>query len=230
MTQQLIDHLSQFISERRLALFETVLSQRTNYMTVVLEDIFQPHNASAVLRSSECFGLQDVHIIENSNPYRINPDVALGSYKWLNIFRYNIDDENTLSAITKLKSQGYRIVATSPHKKSCNLEDFDITKGKFALLFGTELKGLSQVALNEAGEYLRIPMAGFTESLNISVTAAICIHHLTNIIRANENVSWQLANEYRNEIKLEWLRKSIKRSDLIEKAFLERYRKENKDI
>src|SRR5512133_3921697 len=147
MTQQLIDHLSQFVSERRLALFESVLDMRTRYMTVVLEDIYQPHNASAVLRSSECFGLQDVHIIENNNPYRINPDVALGSYKWLNIFRYNTNDENTLSAISNLKCQGYRIVATSPHKKSCNLDDFDISKGKFALLFGTELKGLSQVAL-----------------------------------------------------------------------------------
>jgi tRNA (guanosine-2'-O-)-methyltransferase len=231
MTQQLIDHLSQFVSERRLALFESVLDMRTRYMTVVLEDIYQPHNASAVLRSSECFGLQDVHIIENKNEYRINPDVALGSYKWLNIYRYNDSNiDNTPTAIARLKVDGYRIIATSPHKKSCNLEQFNVSNGKFALLFGTELNGLSQQALQQADEFLRIPMTGFTESLNISVTAAICIHHLTNIIRSSENIDWRLSAESRNEIKLAWLRASVRKSDLIEKTFLERFRKENKDL
>src|SRR5512133_33846 len=223
MTQQLIDHLSQFVSERRLALFESVLDMRTRYMTVVLEDIYQPHNASAVLRSSECFGLQDVHIIENKNEYRINPDVALGSYKWLNIYRYNTNTDNTLTAIAGLKADGYRIIATSPHKKSCNLEQFNVANGKFALLFGTELNGLSQQALQQADEFLSIPMTGFTESLNISVTAAICIHHLTNIIRSSENIDWRLSAESRNEIKLAWLRASVRKSDLIEKTFLERF-------
>ena len=222
MTRQLIEHLSQFVTSRRLKLFDTVLDFRTSYMTVVLEDIFQPHNASAVLRSCECFGIQNVHIIENQNEYQINPDVTLGSNKWLNLFRYNTGTQNTKPAINELKSAGYRIIATTPHKKSSNLHDFDITKGPFALLFGTELKGLSPMALESADDYIHIPMVGFTESLNISVTAALCIHHLSGRIRNDHSIAWHL-NEYdRDLIKLNWLRQSVKKSALIEKAFKER--------
>jgi len=220
MTGKLIEHLSGFVTERRLKLFDSVLNQRTRYMTVVLEDIYQAHNASAVLRSCECFGIQDVHIIENRNPYRISPDVALGSYKWLDIKRYNNEPENTRLAIDTLRANGYRIVATSPHKKNRNLEDFDISKGKFALVFGSELNGLSPLAYEMADEYIKIPMTGFTESLNISVTAAICIHHLTGKIRMNNSLPWHLPENEMQEIKLAWLKNSIRKSDLIIKAFL----------
>jgi tRNA (guanosine-2'-O-)-methyltransferase len=229
MSEHLIQYLSGFVTERRLKLFDSVLEQRTRYLTIALEDIFQPHNASAVLRSCECFGVQDIHIIENQNTWEISKDVALGSHKWLNIHRYNQNPENTVEALKQIKNNGYRIIATSPHKRNHNLEDFDVTGGKFALLFGSELNGLSKAALDAADGFLRIPMNGFTESLNISVTAAICIHHLTSAIR-KKNIKWQLTNSEKQEIKLDWLKQSIRRSELIIKAYYEQKEGENKAI
>ena len=220
MEEKLIEHLRQFLSERRLQQFDSKLQHRTRYLTVVLEDLYQPHNASAVLRSCECFGIQDVHIIENQNEYRISPDVALGSYKWLTLNRYNAETNNTPAALDSLRKNGYRIVAATPHKKDCNLEDFDLHKGKTALVFGSELNGLSGTALNMADEYLKIPMVGFTESLNISVSAAICIHFLSLKLRQTE-LFWQLSVSDKQTILLSWLRNSIKKVDLIERSFHE---------
>ena len=169
--KDIIVFLQEFITENRLATFEKVLDNRTRYITVSLEDIYQSQNASAVLRTSDCFGIQDIHVIENKNKYNINPDVALGSSQWLNITKYNQEENNTLQAIQKLKEKGYRIVATTPHTDDVDLDSFDLTKGKIALFFGTELKGLSDLMIENADEYLKIPMYGFTESYNISVSA-----------------------------------------------------------
>lgn len=220
MEEKLIEHLRQFVSERRMQQFETKLQYRTRYLTVVLEDLYQPHNASAVLRSCECFGIQDVHIIENQNEYRINPDVALGSHKWLTLNRYNTEAHNTAASLDSLRKNGYRIVAATPHKNDGNLEDFDLAKGKAALVFGSELNGLSDTAMNMADEYLKIPMVGFTESLNISVSAAICIHFLSLKLRQTE-LFWQLSVSDKQNVLLSWLRNSIKKVDLIEHSFHE---------
>jgi tRNA (guanosine-2'-O-)-methyltransferase len=220
MKDKLIQYLQQFVTERRLKLFESRLENRTRYLTIALEDIFQPHNASAVLRSCECFGVQDLHIIENRNAYRINPDVALGSYKWLTLKRYNQPGDNTTLAITALKAEGYRIVAAMPHKRDCKLEDFNLSTGKTALIFGSELEGLSPTAISLAEEFVQVPMVGFTESLNISVSAAICIHQLTTILRKS-SLPWQLNEEEKQDILLTWLKKTIKKSDQIEQAFLD---------
>ncbi len=220
MKDKLIQYLQQFVTERRLKLFESRLENRTRYLTVVLEDIFQPHNASAVLRSCECFGVQDLHIIENRNAYRINPDVALGSYKWLTLKRHNQPGDNTTAALTALKKEGYRVVAAMPHKNDCKLEDFDLSKGKTALVFGSELEGLSRVAVSLADEFIQVPMVGFTESLNISVSAAICIHHLTSSLRRS-TLSWRLQEDEKQDIMLSWLKKTIKKSGQIEQAFLD---------
>ncbi len=219
MRDRLIAYLEQFVSERRLKLFDSRLSNRTRYLAVVLEDIYQPHNASAVLRSCECFGVQDVHIIENRNPYHINPDVALGSFKWLTLHRHNQESFNTLSALSSLKTRGYRIVAAMPHKKDCPLESFDLSQGKTALLFGSELDGLTPEAIKMADEFIQVPMVGFTESLNISVCAAICVHHLASALRKSA-LPWQLPEDEAKELKLTWLRNTIKSVDLIEKNFL----------
>ena len=206
------------MTDRRAELFDQVLDFRTNYITVVLENIFQPHNASAVLRSCDCFGIQTVHIIENDNEYNINPDVTLGSDKWLSMTTHNKHEKNTITAIRSLKDQGYRVVATTPHHRKVNLNHFDVFAGKFALLFGTELNGLSEEAIEESDEFLTIPMYGFTESFNISVSAAIILHHLTEKMRSSE-LDWQLTSEEKMSLKLEWLRKTIRKSDLIEKEF-----------
>ncbi len=219
ITARLTKYLEQFITTERLELFHKLLNQRTRYLTVVLEDIYQSQNASAVLRTADCFGIQDVHIIENKNEYQINPDVALGASKWLNLVKYNEQENNTLEAISHLKKLGYRIVATTPHTKEVNLDDFDLSKGKAALFFGTELNGLTEEMIFNADEYLKIPMVGFTESFNISVSVAIILHHLTTSLRKSE-IDWQLSDNEKEEILLEWLKKTIKKSSLLIDDFL----------
>lgn len=221
MQTELLDHLSTYITPKRHELFNKVLDKRTRHLTVVLEDIYQAQNASAVLRTCDCFGIQDVHIIETRNEFQDNREVSLGSSKWLSLKKYNNSDNNSLAAIQQLKKQGYRIVATTPHTNDQELQNFDIAQGKTALVFGSELPGITDTILNEADEFLKIPMYGFTESFNISVSAAITLHHLTLKMRESEALNWQLSELEKEEIKLDWIRKTIKRSDLIEKRFWE---------
>lgn len=204
--------------ERRSDLLFDVIEKRTRYMTVVLEDIFQSQNASAVLRTCDCFGIQDVHIIENNHNYKINPDVAIGSDKWLNLNFYDKNLNNTKSTLDKLKNQGYRIVATTPHTDDVDLEEFDTSAGKFALVFGSELTGISNIAKEEADEFLKIPMYGFTESFNISVSAAICMHNLTWRMR-QQNIDWALPHDQKQDLLLTWLIKSLKKPNLLIQEF-----------
>ncbi len=224
MKKELIEYLSKIITPERYNLITENVKNRTRYMTVILEDIYQPHNASAVLRSCDCFGVQDIHIIENENEYNVNPMVTKGSTKWLNLHKYNSKNNNTISTINHLKEQGYRIIATSPHYDDVNLEDFDVTKGKFALMFGSEGPGLSKLALDNADEFMKIPMYGFTESFNISVSAAIILHHLSLKLR-NSNVNYKLSKLEEEEIIFEWLKRSIKKSDMIIEDFLSKNKK-----
>ncbi|WP_106153098.1 TrmH family RNA methyltransferase [Marinilabilia salmonicolor] len=222
MEKVLIEFLSQFVTSSRLELFKSVLEERTDYITVVLEDIFHPHNASAVLRSCDCFGVQDVHILENRHTYNVNPDVALGASKWLTLHRYHeVGKNNTTRALLDLKNQGYRIVATVPDRKAESLHSFDVHNGPFSLVFGGEKTGVSGEVRKMADHFVTIPMVGFTESLNISVAAAIMLQHFTEQIRKNI-VNRKLSEDKYNRILLDWIRKSVKRVDIIEKDFLTR--------
>lgn len=214
-----IQFLEEFATEKRKNLINENVDNRTRYITVALENIFQPQNASAVIRSCDCFGIQDLHVIENSNEYTLNPDVVMGSSKWVDLHRYNEKDENTLDTINSLKEKGYRIVATTPHTNDVLLPDFDLSKGKSAFFFGTELTGLSDVVMDHADEFVKIPMYGFTESFNISVSAALVLNHLATEVRRT-GVNWQLSEQESLELKLEWLKKSVKRGDkLLEEQF-----------
>lgn len=220
---QLLDYFSEYLTDRRKALFHKIVQYRTRYITVVLEDVFQSHNASAVLRSCDLTGIQDIHAIENRNEYDVNHDIDMGSSKWLNLYRYNGKNNNTLVAYQHLLKQGYRIVATTPHTNDFTLDTLPL-EGKFALVFGTELTGLTKEAIEGADEYLRIPMYGFTESYNISVSAALAMFTLTERLRKS-NIPWQLSQEEKDDILLEWSRRSVKRSELLEEAFLKKIRK-----
>ncbi len=215
----LIDHLSQFVLERRLNALKFALENRTRYLTVVLEDIFQSQNASAVLRTCECFGIQNVHIIENHNKFNINPKVVLGSTKWLTINRYKAPEFSTLEVINSLKREGYRVVATSPHANDTALSQFDLGKGKAAFVFGTELTGLSQTVMENADEFVYIPMVGLTESLNISVSAAVCMHYLINKLRLG-NLDYSLTEPEKDELMYQWLKLSVKSANALEKRFM----------
>ena len=226
MTRELIDYLSQFVSDTRKEKFEQVLNYRTRHITIALEDLYQPHNASAVLRSCDIFGIQDIHIIENKHAYTVNKDIAMGSPKWLNLHKYRKAENNTLDCINSLKSKGYRIVATSLHEKGYKIKDLPVDK-PIALFFGTELTGISETVLENADDFVMIPMYGFTESFNISVSAALCLHTLVTKLHQT-NINWHLSEEEKDELRLNWLRKSIAKVELIEKDYLLK-REKNKD-
>ena len=217
--EALIDHFLKCITDERKALFEKLIQKRTKYLTVVLENIYQPLNASAVLRSCDCFGIQDVHVIENYNEFKPDREVAMGASNWLTVNRYDKNENNTLDCIQSLKNKGYKIVATSPHNSQTDLINFDLSKGKTALFFGTEVEGLSDVVLENADEHLHIPMYGFTESFNLSVSAAICLYEM-RMKMEKENIKWQMTEDEKNQVLLNWLRYSIDRSEIVEEDFL----------
>lgn len=222
MIKQQIDYLSGFVLEQRWQQLQKTLSQRTKYLTVCLENIYQAQNASAVLRTCDAIGIQDVHIIENAYDYRIDPEVALGTDKWLSIHQYTKEKE-TPAVIRRLRNKGYRIVATTPRENSQSLDDFRIEDGKTALFFGTELTGLSEEMMEHADEFLHIPMYGFVESFNISVSASIILYTLSKRLRESE-IDWHLSPEEYDMVMLKWLKKSIRSSKLL----LERFEQEMK--
>jgi tRNA (guanosine-2'-O-)-methyltransferase len=217
----LYQHLTQFITQERKHLIEEKAGLRTRFITIALENIYQPHNASAVLRTADCLGIQDVHIIENRNVYSPNPDVSLGADKWLTLHKYHQSEKESATAncIKHLKEKGYQVLATTPHTSDILLPDLEINQ-KTAFIFGTEKDGLSQEAIQLADGYVRIPMYGFSESYNISVSAAIVLFTVSEKLRKS-GISWQLSEEEILDIQLEWVTKSVKKSDLIIKKYLE---------
>lgn len=221
MESELAEYLSSFLTPERLALFNKVLSFRTNYLTIVLEDFYQTQNTSAAIRTADCFGIQNVHVIENKNAFQVNPNVVRGSTNWVTVNRYNGTAMNTPETFQKLRNDGYRIVVATPHDHDVALENFDLEKGKAAIVFGCERPGLTSFAENHADEYMKIPMVGFTESLNVSVSVAVVLHHLTYRLRNKSGLNWQLTANEKQHVLLEWLRMSLKRADLLEQNFFE---------
>lgn len=209
-----LNYLEGFMTEGRAERFRDVLSRRTRHFTVAVEDIFQLHNTSAVMRTCEVFGIQDLHVIEEKYGKTIDKEIALGAQKWVDVHRYN----SVGACIARLKEQGYKIIATSPHEDSCMLEDFDITQ-KAALFFGTERDGLSAEVLEQADGFLKIPMVGFTESLNISSSAAIVIQELTHRLRQSD-VAWHLNEAEMLEKRIDWAEKSIKDIEFVKGRYV----------
>lgn len=210
-----LEYLQSFLTESRVERFKEVLKNRTRHITIVAEDVYQLHNTSAVMRSCEVFGVQDLRVIEQKFGKRIDKEIALGAEKWVDIHRYN----TVQNSIDDIRAQGYQIVATTPHVDAFHLEDFDITKPS-AVFFGTEKSGLSPEIIEQADTYIKIPMVGFTESLNISVSAAIIIQNLTTRIR-HSDLNWQLTEEELLEKRIDWARKSIKDIDFVTERYLE---------
>ncbi len=210
-----IAYLEEFVTDNRKQIFKTVLNNRTRYFTVALEDLYQMHNVSAVVRSADVFGLQDVHIVQKKYDPKLSHAIAKGAEKWLDIRRY----PNTKTAIENLRQKGYQIVATTPHTNDVNLQDFDISKPS-AFFFGVEKDGLSQAVMDQADVFLKIPMYGFTESLNISVAAALIMRDVSERLRQSD-INWQLTAAEKEQIYLQWLEKSIKSIDLIKKKYFE---------
>ena len=218
-THDMLRYLKNFISETRLKLFEDKIVNRTKHITLVLEDIYQSQNISAVIRSADCFGIQDVHVIENHNFFQDNTEISMGASKWINIKRYNTEKRNTINAINTLKANDYQIIVTTPHNADLELFDLNIVENKTAIVFGSEVDGCSKEVLEIADKKIRIPMYGFTESFNVSVAVSLCLQYLTYKIRKS-NVDWKMSKMEQENVLLEWFRNSIKSVEEIEKRYI----------
>ncbi|MFP4845759.1 TrmH family RNA methyltransferase [Winogradskyella sp. PE311] len=210
---KLLEYLETFLTSHRRKRFLEVLAQRTKHFTVATEDVYQLHNTSAVMRSCDVFGIQELNIVEEVNSKQIDREIAMGAQKWVDLNRYH----TTKACIQDLKAKGYQIVATTPHASGCDLIDFDSTK-KSCFFFGRETEGLSQQVLDQADCFLKIPMVGFTESLNISVSAAIILQHVTAQLRKSD-IKWQLTEKELIEKRFDWIKKTIKDYDAIVERF-----------
>jgi tRNA (guanosine-2'-O-)-methyltransferase len=208
-----LNYLEGFLTENRKERFLNVLETRTNHFTVAMEDVFQLHNTSAVMRSCEVFGIQQLNVVEEKFGKRIDKEIAMGAQKWVDVNRF----ESISDCLDAVKAKGYRIIATTPHQDDCLLADFDITEPA-ALFFGTERDGLSPEVIERADGFLKIPMVGFTESLNISVSAAIIIQDLTERLRKTD-LNWRLTEAEILETRLDWARNSIKDIKRIEARY-----------
>ena len=213
--QERIEYLSSFLLESRIDTLTRALDMRTEYITVMTENMFHAQNASAIVRHCEAFGVQNIHTVEELCPFLPTLNIALGTERWIDINRH----ATTADAVKALREQGYRIIATTPHHRSCTPETFDVKKGKFALVFGTEKTGVSEDILKEADEYLQIPMCGMVDSLNVSASAAILIYMLSQRMRL-ECDDWHLSDEKRTRTLYEWYRYAVRDSEaLLERKY-----------
>ena len=212
MQEELIQLLEGYVTEHKVNLIDKVLSDRTRHLTVVLEDLYHGHNISAVIRTCDCFGVQDLYIAQRLHDYKVNPNIVRGASKWINLCKYVRSESSTEDCFRDLRKQGYRLVGTTPDPETASVQELDLTD-KTAIVFGTELGGLSDYAKEEVDELVHIPMYGFTESFNISVSAALILNELVSKLRRSE-VDWQLSEEEKNELKFEWYKEIVKRSDL----------------
>ena len=222
------------ITEERKQKIESILDLRTDRFIPVIENIHKAQNASAVLRTCDCLGIQEVRIVENNNKFSTTDDISLGADKWLNIRKYGVIDkyarvsanvpENGKSNIEQcfddLRKEGYKIIATMPYKNDIDLQDIDVTQ-KAAIVFGSEVDGISQQAIANADCFMKIPMYGFTESFNISVAAAVTLHYLTDKMRKQTD-DWHLPEEKRLDTLIEWALQSITSKEKIEREFVSR--------
>jgi tRNA (guanosine-2'-O-)-methyltransferase len=217
--EALLQYLRQYMTEERSIRFREVLKFRTRHFTLAVEDVFKERNASAIVRTADCFGIQDVHIIENQNEYQISENISKGAEKWVNVNIYDANLNNTGACISDLKNMGYQIIATSPHSSGSSPDDFDISK-KSAFFLGGEKEGLTDEVLDKADGYIRIPMYGFTESYNISVAGALLLYNLTRRLHQSE-IDWELTVQEQLELQLDWTIKTIASSENLIKKYLE---------
>ena len=211
-----IAYMQEFLTEERIDVLCRTVDQRTRYMTILTENTYHPQNASALIRHCEAFGVQDLHTVETVCKFNPNVDIVRGTDKWVDITRH----ASTTEAIASLKSEGYRIVATTPHRESCTPETFDVEKGPFCLVFGTEHAGVSDEIIEAADEYLRIPMCGMVESLNVSASAAILIYMLSQRMRLSPSIDWRLKEDDAREMLFRWVMVAVKDSQrILERQF-----------
>lgn len=202
--------LAEFMLPERYDVLRRTVAMRTRYMTILAENTFHPQNAAALIRHCEAFGLQQMHTVETVCRFNPNAAIVRGTDRWVDIRRHR----STAEAIAALRGEGYRIVATTPHCEDTTPESFDVTRGRFALVFGTEHAGISEEVLASADEFLRIPMCGMVESLNVSASAAILIYMLSERMRRQVE-GWNMTAAEQAATLYGWMCRSVKDSEEI---------------
>lgn len=217
MSARLYEILCEHLTPRKRELFDEMANNRTRYFTAVLEDVYQAQNTSAILRSAEAWAMQDLHVVENEHSFAHHRRIAKGAKDWLTVHRYNQQVNNSEVCLQHLKNKGYQIVVTALREDSVPLAEMDLSS-PVAVVLGTELTGASDTALQMADQKVIIPMYGFTESLNVSVAAGVIFNFISGEIR-RRNLNWQLSDEEKLALKIQWARKTIYWSDHIVEMF-----------
>ena len=167
------------MNEKRIQRINSVVSLRQKGIIVILEDIHDPHNAAAILRTCDAMGIQNVwFIFEKETPYnpkRIGKATSSSANKWLDFQIFS----SSASCIRSLKKERYNIIVTALTDRSIALDDYRMENNNIAIVVGNEHRGVSEEMLNHADSVLKIPMAGFVQSLNVSVAAAIVLWEIT---------------------------------------------------
>jgi tRNA (guanosine-2'-O-)-methyltransferase len=220
LEKAVLEEFYKIITPNKVEMFDRIAAQRTKHLTIALENIYQEHNASAVLRSCDCFGLQEMHVIEKGFQYSVQRDIALGAGRWVDLFNYNLGENPTDDCLLHLKNKGYQIVATTPHTNSYSIHDIPVDK-PLAFFFGTERKGLSEEVINRADYHLNIPMYGFTESFNISVSVALVLQVIRDRLEKSE-FAWKMSDSEQMALKLKWCRKILNGGQALENEFRKR--------
>lgn len=221
LRKYLINRLEEYVTPNKVELIAKVLAQRTRKVTVVIEDFYHPHNASAVMRTCDCFGIQDVYITQNLHEYNVNPNVVRGASKWLTIKKFEREATSTQKCFDELKAKNYRLIGTSPDPSQTSIRELDVAK-PLAFVFGTEKDGISDFARDNVDELVHIPMYGFTESFNVSVSAALLLNEMVHKLRSLTN-DWNLTEVEREELTFEWYKQIVKRSDLHIENFIKEH-------
>jgi tRNA (guanosine-2'-O-)-methyltransferase len=191
------------LTPRRVQLLRELAAKRSRFYCMVLEDLVDPHNISAVIRTSEVFGLQDVHIIEEVNAYEINKSVLKGSFKWMNLYRY----KQRSTCMDLLKSKGYQIAVASTNT-STPIYEIDLDKPT-AFYMGSERFGNHPETLEKADVHFILPQYGITESMNVSVAAGVLMTHLECHMRAKSREQFCLNSFEQEKILLEWYKRHV---------------------
>lgn len=200
--------LSPVVTDARRKRIQEVVAGRTDDVVLVLDQITDPHNASAVLRSADAFGIQTVHVIVGDLGFRASEGVSKGTHRWLDVIRY----ESPAACAGHLSEAGYRLyVATM----GSSVAPADLPRDeKLALVFGNEHRGVSDEMAELCHGTFSIPMRGFVESLNVSVAAAITIQNL-----ASRGPS-PMSEPRRRALEARFLMNSVRNADTVIRQFL----------
>lgn len=213
---EIINLMKPLLSESRQSKIQNVVQERTYSVCTVLENIYDRGNISAVLRSAEAMGFQDVHIIE-SEKFKSSNRVTKGADKWLNVYSY----KNTSECIQELKNQKYKIIATHLDDKSKSLDEMDWSQ-KMAFVLGNEKDGISKEMIDSCDERIVIPMQGFVQSFNISVAAAIGLYRIYLERKNLYGHSGDLTETQKQELIAEFYLRSSKNPEKLLRKLLER--------